>query len=240
MCCVVAAGLLPPLGRLRRAAPRRRRPVAPAPVEVQILAINDFHGNLEPPPRRSPSPGRRQQGHAAPAARRHLAARAARSSAPPHSVTVAAGDLIGASPAGLGLVPRRADDRGAEPAGLELAAVGNHEFDKGSAELKRMQDGGCDKHTTRQPCRSSRSRARASTISPPMSSAPTARPCSRHRDRASFGPVKIGFIGMTLKEPRRWSRPPGVAGLTFTDEAATANALVPGAEGRRRRHRSCC
>ncbi len=41
------------------------------------------------------------------------------------------------------------------------------------------------------------------------------------------GPVKIGFIGMTLKETATLVTPAGVAGLHFTDEAATANALVP-------------
>ena len=42
-----------------------------------------------------------------------------------------------------------------------------------------------------------------------------------------FGPVKIGFIGMTLTETRTLVTPAGVAGLTFADEVETANALVP-------------
>ena len=42
-----------------------------------------------------------------------------------------------------------------------------------------------------------------------------------------FGPVQIGFIGMTLKETATLVTPAGVAGLTFADEAATANAAVP-------------
>jgi 5'-nucleotidase len=42
-----------------------------------------------------------------------------------------------------------------------------------------------------------------------------------------MGPVKVGFIGMTLKETATLVTPAGVAGLTFADEAATANALVP-------------
>ncbi len=40
--------------------------------------------------------------------------------------------------------------------------------------------------------------------------------------------TKIGFIGMTLKETATLVSPSGVAGLGFADEAATANALVPG------------
>jgi 5'-nucleotidase len=41
-----------------------------------------------------------------------------------------------------------------------------------------------------------------------------------------FGPIKIGFIGMTLKETGTLVTPSGVAGLHFADEAETANALV--------------
>jgi 5'-nucleotidase len=41
------------------------------------------------------------------------------------------------------------------------------------------------------------------------------------------GPIRIGFIGETLKETGTLVSPAGVAGLKFTDEAMTANALVP-------------
>jgi 5'-nucleotidase len=40
-------------------------------------------------------------------------------------------------------------------------------------------------------------------------------------------PVTIGFIGMTLRDTGNLVTPSGVKGLTFTDEAETANALVP-------------
>jgi 5'-nucleotidase len=43
----------------------------------------------------------------------------------------------------------------------------------------------------------------------------------------SFGPIKIGFIGMTLKGTKQLVTPSGVRDVTFTDEAETANALVP-------------
>ena len=42
-----------------------------------------------------------------------------------------------------------------------------------------------------------------------------------------FGPVQIGIIGMTLQGTPTLVSPAGVAGLTFADEAATANAAVP-------------
>src|SRR5205814_4898166 len=42
-----------------------------------------------------------------------------------------------------------------------------------------------------------------------------------------IGAVRIGFIGMTLKGTEHLVTPSGVKGLTFKDEAETANALVP-------------
>jgi 5'-nucleotidase len=42
-----------------------------------------------------------------------------------------------------------------------------------------------------------------------------------------FGVVQLGLIGMTLKETATLVTPAGVAGLTFADEATTANAAVP-------------
>jgi 5'-nucleotidase len=41
------------------------------------------------------------------------------------------------------------------------------------------------------------------------------------------GGVRVGFIGMTLKETPTIVTPSGVAGLAFLDEAATVNALIP-------------
>ncbi|MDQ3080179.1 MAG: bifunctional metallophosphatase/5'-nucleotidase, partial [Pseudomonadota bacterium] len=113
-------------------------------------------------------------------------------------------------------------------AGVDIAAVGNHEFDKGSAELLRMAKGGCQKYTSRRPCQLEQfSGAKFEFLAANVrtESGKTLFPATALR---RFGPVTIGFIGMTLKETATLVTPAGVAGLTFTDEAATANALVPG------------
>jgi 5'-nucleotidase len=114
-----------------------------------------------------------------------------------------------------------------EEVGVEYNAVGNHEFDKGSAELVRMQRGGCDKNTTKQPCKlgpfdGADFRFLAANVLTPEGR--TLFPGTAIKD---FGPVQVGFIGMTLTETKTLVTPAGVAGLTFADEAATANALVP-------------
>ena len=118
---------------------------APPAVEVQLLALNDFHGNLEPPSGSSGRIGGVEAGGVEFLATqlRLLAEEAAR----PDTITVAAGDLIGASPL---LSAAFHDEPTAEAlglAGLDLASVGNHEFDDGSDELLRIQNGGCHRRT---------------------------------------------------------------------------------------------
>ena len=210
----------------------RQTPVAPviasAPVEVQILAFNDFHGNLEPPaPVEVTEPDgtkrKLQTGGVANLAGALTQLRQGHV----NTVTVSAGDTIGASP----LISANYLDEPTISAmnllGLEFNSVGNHEFDRGSDELRRMQAGGCAKFTRREPCAvepfaGARFRYLAANVV--QSDGTTVFPATGIK---RFGPITIGFIGMTLKGTANVVTPSGVKGLTFTDEAATANALVP-------------
>jgi 5'-nucleotidase len=208
--------------------PPASAPVAQAPVEVQILAFNDFHGNLQTPPPVEVTEADGTKHKLVTGGVAHLAA-ALQGLRVGHAntVTVSAGDTIGASP----LISANYLDEPTIDAmnllGLELNSVGNHEFDRGADELKRMQAGGCAKYTRRVPCAvepfdGARFRylaanvvqADGSTIFPPYAI-------------KQIGPITIGFIGMTLKGTRNLVTPSGVKGLTFKDEAETANALVP-------------
>jgi 5'-nucleotidase len=203
-------------------------PVATAPVEVQILAINDFHGNLETPEGMVPITGANgvdvnaHLGGAAQLAGKLKELRIGHA----NSITVAAGDLIGASPLASAWFLDEPTIDALSLAGLELAAVGNHEFDKGSSELLRMQKGGCDRFTTRRPCqlepfKGARFTYLAANVQ--RTDGTTLFPGTAIRQ---YGPVRVGFIGMTLKDTGILASPAGVAGLAFADEAATANALV--------------
>ncbi len=58
-------------------------------------------------------------------------------------MVVSAGDLIGASPLLSALFHDEPTIEAMNMIGLDLNAVGNHEFDEGAAELLRMQVGGC-------------------------------------------------------------------------------------------------
>lgn len=195
------------------------------PREVQILAINDFHGNLEPPAvTYEGSKGIVPTGGAA------YLATALKEVRTNSSITVAAGDLISASPLVSSLFYDEPAIKALSDSGLGLASVGNHEFDRGPDELKRMQSGGCrqqERGDTRQSCKlepftgAGFQYLAANVVG---KDGQTLFPATAIRN---IGGIRIGFIGMTLKETGTLVSPDGVRGLAFTDEAATANALVP-------------
>lgn len=108
-------------------------------VDVQLLAFNDFHGNLEPP---SGSNGR--IGSIDAGGIEYFATHLARLKATnPNTLVVSAGDLIGASPLLSGLFHDEPTIEALSAVGIDVSSVGNHEFDEGWAELYRMQHGGC-------------------------------------------------------------------------------------------------
>ena len=119
----------------------------PAPVELRILAINDFHGNLR---RRTggiriADPSDKTKKIAVPAGGSETMATVVKQLREGHknTVFVAAGDLIGASPFLSAMFHDEPTIESLSMMGLEIASVGNHEFDEGKDELLRMQNGGC-------------------------------------------------------------------------------------------------
>lgn len=219
------------LGLACLAAPAEARRRA-APVRVTIIAFNDFHGALEPPRMAMTAPGPNGTEVRVPVGGVAYLASAVRQmrAANPNSVVVAAGDLISASP----LVSAGFLDEPTVLAmnlvGLEFTSVGNHEFDRGRQELLRMQNGGCARYTNRQPCRLDRfpgARYRILAANVRTENGQTLLPGTGMR---TFGTgarrVRVGFVGLTLRDTSTLVTPTGVAGLTFTDEADTINAAA--------------
>jgi len=207
--------------------------VAPwGPVEVQILAFNDFHGNLQvPDPVEVTEPDGTKHKIVTGGAAHLAAALTGLRAGHANTITVSAGDTIGASP----LISANYLDEPTIDAmnllGLELNSVGNHEFDRGADELKRMQAGGCAKYTRRVPCAvepfgGARFRYLAANVMG-GDGQPIFPPTALKTFQTSAGPIRIGFIGETLKGTANIVTPSGVRGLSFKDEAETANALVP-------------
>ena len=211
---------------------------ASAPVHVKIIAFNDFHGTLQ-------SPGRLGANADVPADQRPavggadaLAAWVARLEARnPNHVVVGGGDLIGASPLVSALFHDEPTVEALNLVGVDFTAVGNHEFDQGADELRRLQHGGC-KLTHGQPdphsCLGLGSHApgtfdgaRFQWLSANVVDSATGRTLLPPYAIKTFEGVPVAFIGMTLQGTPGIVSPTGVAGLAFRDEADTVNALVP-------------
>jgi 5'-nucleotidase len=217
-------------------APARAQDAAAgAPVELTILAINDFHGHLKPPPGgiaiADPADRSRKIKVAAGGAE-HMATLVRQLRAgTANSVFVAAGDLIGASPLLSAIYADEPTIESLSAMGLEISAVGNHEFDKGANELLRMQNGGC--HPTKG-CFGPRPFAGAKFRYLAASTVVTATGQTLFPPYAvkEFGGIPVAFIGLTLKGTPAIISPAAAAGLRFADEAETVNALVPQLEAR--------
>ncbi|MDP4501218.1 bifunctional metallophosphatase/5'-nucleotidase [Nonomuraea turcica] len=114
----------------------------PSTVPVRLLALNDFHGHLEPP---TGSSGRMvdEHGQTVDAGGAAYVAAHMKALADPNTIAVAQGDLIGATPLISAAYHDEPSIEFMDKLGLKVAAVGNHEFDEGYAELRRIMDGGC-------------------------------------------------------------------------------------------------
>jgi 5'-nucleotidase len=207
--------------------------VAPAsaqsPVELRILAINDFHGYLRASPGiRINDPADKEKKVLVPAGGSEHMATLVRELREGHknNVFVAAGDLIGASPFLSAMFHDEPAIESLSMMGLEVASVGNHEFDEGKDELLRMQNGGChpvDKCQGPHPfpgatfhylAASTFLKDTGKTLFPPY-------------EIKSFDGIPIAFIGLTLKGTSEIISPASAADFEFRDEAETVNALVP-------------
>jgi 5'-nucleotidase len=198
---------------------RQRSTEASGAVTVQLLAINDFHGHLEPPS------GSNGQINSIPAGGAEYLATHLKNAAAenPNSIVVAAGDLVGASPLLSALFHDEPAIEALSAMNLAVAAVGNHEFDEGFREVLRLKRGGChptDGCADGDGFRGATFQYLSANVIRRTSRTPLF-PATAIRTVAG---VKIGFIGQTLKGTARIAPPARTRGLTFLDEAATANA----------------
>lgn len=201
-------------------------------VSVKVLAINDLHGNLKTPGKgvkvkgEDPAqPDVAVEVQAGGVEYIHTAVAELKSKNPNH-VFVAAGDLIGASPLLSALFHDEPTIESLNLMGLDLAAVGNHEFDHGLAELLRKQNGGCHPETgctSGQPFTGAKFQYLAASTRY-ADSGKTVLPAYQIKE---FDGVPVAFIGLTLEGTSKVVSATGIAGLTFADEAETVNALVP-------------
>ncbi|MCX8113869.1 MAG: bifunctional metallophosphatase/5'-nucleotidase [Burkholderiaceae bacterium] len=210
-------------------APAWAQPTEPA--RIRLIAFNDFHGHLLPGDLTIAAPhpsiaGRTLTVRSGGAA--FLAARIAElRREQPASVVISSGDLVGASPLVSALFRDEPTIEAMNQIGLDLHVVGNHEFDQGVTELRRLAAGGC-------------------ATTPRGDLATCAHPTGRYEGanfpflaanvvdregRTLFAPyvvraiegVQIGFIGAVTRTTPGIVMPRGIAGWRFRAEAGALN-----------------
>jgi 5'-nucleotidase len=189
-------------------------------IPLQLLAFNDYHGHLE-----ASTPGT-IEGVPAGGSEYLSAMLAQLREGNKYSLTVAAGDLIGGSPAFSGLFHDEPSVESLNAMGLDVSSVGNHEFDEGVTELLRMQNGGCHPvdgcYFPEAPYPGADFKWLAANVVNEAGETPLPPYWIEQ-----FESVKVGFIGMTLEATDTLVAAIGIQGWDFLDEAETANALVP-------------
>ena len=189
-------------------------------IDLQVLGINDYHGHLE-----ANTPGN-VAGVAAGGAEYLSRMLSTLRSGQEHTLTVAAGDLIGGSPAFSGLFHDEPSVESLNAMQLDVSSVGNHEFDEGVTELLRMQNGGCHPvdgcYFPEEYPGADFQWLAANVVSDSTGETPLPPYWIQEVDK-----IKVGFIGMTLEATPTLVAAAGIVGWDFLDEAETANALVP-------------
>jgi len=199
------------------------KPAAPpGTVNVQLLAINDFHGNLQPPSGSSGRVGVTPAGGV-----EYLATHIKNLEAtnPDRTLEVAAGDLIGASPLLSAAFHDEPTIEAMNAFGLDISAVGNHEFDEGVDELLRIQNGGC--HPV-DGCQDGDDYAGAGFqyLAANVVYKNNGKPIFPAYKVRSLGGAKVGFIGLTLEGTPEIVTASGIQSVNFLDEATTINAAT--------------
>ncbi|HXC59045.1 MAG TPA: bifunctional metallophosphatase/5'-nucleotidase [Steroidobacteraceae bacterium] len=193
-------------------------PSGGAPIHVQLLAFNDFHGNLEPPttPTRLPADAAGAPDVLLPtggaAWLSGLIHELRRDN--PATLVVAAGDLVGASPLVSALLKHEPSIAALNQIGLQYSSVGNHEFDHGVAELQRLAGLAKFGYLAANVV----VRSTGQTLFPAW---------ARARVRTTDGrDIDVALVGAVLHDTPSLVSGNMVAPLEFRDEADSINAAV--------------
>ena len=211
---------------------------APAPsatVAVKIIAFNDFHGNLRTPSLRvgvpDPSQSTGIRFESAGGIEQFSALVQSLRAQNRNVAVVSAGDMVGATPLLSALFKDEPTIEAMNLVGVDIHAVGNHEFDYGVKHLQRLKNGGCkvNEKTSEPDCgglppyAGAKFEFLAANVIDNVSGQPLF-PAYAVRE---FEGIKIGFIGLTTRTTPSIVRPGGTVGLTFREEVETINAQVP-------------
>ncbi|WP_175987563.1 metallophosphoesterase [Bacillus sp. Marseille-Q1617] len=181
-------------------------------ISVQLLGVNDFHGQLETVRTR----GGKQVGGA-----EYLAAYLKKyREENENTLLVHAGDMVGASSPVSSLMQDEPAVEWMNRVGFDIGTLGNHEFDEGTEEMFRLLDGGKHEKT-----------AQFEGTAFPYTAANV---IDKKTGKSILPPylikevdgIPIGFIGVVTTETRDIVLPSGIEGVEFTDEVTAINRSV--------------
>jgi 5'-nucleotidase len=200
------------------------------PLQVRLLALNDYHGNLKalPGALRIADPANPGRTVAVPTGGvDQLGGLLAQlRQGQQHHIFVAAGDLVGATPLLSSAFHDEPTIEAMNLLGLEVSALGNHELDRGVAEALRRQAGGC--HPT-DGCKGPApfTGARFQYLAANVTVTATGKTLFPPYVVKTFDGVPVGFIGVIVRDTPAVVVPSSIVGLSFGDEAEAINRVVP-------------
>ncbi|MDR7237794.1 bifunctional 2',3'-cyclic-nucleotide 2'-phosphodiesterase/3'-nucleotidase [Neobacillus drentensis] len=183
-------------------------------VHVQLLGINDFHGQLDYSTTVS---GRAVGGIDYLAA--YLKQREATN--PANTLMLQAGDLVGASRPVSALLQDEPTIRFMNEIGMDIGTIGNHEFDEGVVEMKRLINGGA--HPKTEEKYGAFEGADFDYVVANVEDEKTGELILPPYAIKEVDGIKIGFIGVVTTETPTIVTASGVAGVKFTDEVEAVN-----------------
>jgi 2',3'-cyclic-nucleotide 2'-phosphodiesterase / 3'-nucleotidase / 5'-nucleotidase len=182
-----------------------------SPVKVQLLGINDFHGQLNV---------EKKVGTAMAGKAEYLAAYLRqREATNPNTLLVQAGDMVGASAPESALLQDEPTIKVLNSLGFDVGTVGNHEFDEGVDEMMRLIYGGPHPKTGNVPFEGSTMKYVVANLHDKATGELLFDPYVVKE----IGGEKVGFIGVVLDETPSVVIPSAVADVTFSDEVTAIN-----------------
>ncbi|MCM3570138.1 bifunctional UDP-sugar hydrolase/5'-nucleotidase [Neobacillus mesonae] len=178
-------------------------------IQVQLLGVNDFHGQL--------NVTRQFNGRDVGRADYLASYLKERKEKNKNTLLVHVGDMVGASAPVSSLINDVPTIELLNKLGFDLGILGNHEFDQGKKEMMRLIQGGFHQKTGYF------EGAQFPYICANVINLETSKPILPPYKIAKFGGIPIGFIGIVLDETPTMVNSSAIEGITFIDEVTAIN-----------------
>ncbi|GAA5190203.1 hypothetical protein GCM10023322_44820 [Rugosimonospora acidiphila] len=188
----------------------------------QVLGINDVHGNLTDDGLTYADPYTGAKDVAGGLGTLATYLKKAKAADPADTVTVEAGDMVGASPPASGLLRDKPTLDALNAMGIDVGIPGNHEFDRGVAEMLRQINGGQSTVTPNIGF----NKLNFPVVDANVISDATGKPLLNPYTIKKVGGVPVAFIGATTITTPSIVTTGGTTGVHFIDEATAINGVV--------------